>query len=332
MTMNDCFVSVIIPLYNHSKIIAKLLEEITIILQENYHNYEIVLVNDGSEDNTLKTLDLLLKEYRCIRLINLSRHFGTEIAISAGLDSVIGDFIVTMIPDSDPPQLIPELIEESRKGKDILMGIRKNRNGEPLWRRIGANIFYWCCRVLFKIPLTKNVTLFTVLSRQVVNTLIQVDDKYAYLRLLSAYVGFKNETFVYEPIKRMKKNRNLGLIESISLGLQIIFINSVHPLRLASYCSLLGSIFNLIYMLYIVGIYLFKNKVAEGWVTLSMQNAIMFFLISIILAILCEYIGIMFTKSRGWSSYYIANEKNSSMLLVNPEKPNITHNSEDFKV
>lgn len=332
MAICECFVSVIIPLYNHSKILENLLNEISQILRDNYTNYELILVNDGSEDDSLDKLDLLLKEYQCIRLINLSRHFGTEIAISAGLDTVIGDFVVTMIPDSDPPELIPKLIEKCRKGKDILIGIRENRNDEPLWRKIGANIFYWCCRVIFKIPLTKNVTLYNVLSRQVVNALIQVEDKYCYLRLLSAYVGYQSETFVYKPIKRVKKPRNQGLIESVNLGLQIIFINSVHPLRLASYCSILASVFNLIYMLYIVAIYLFKNKVAEGWVTLSMQNAIMFFLISIILAILCEYVGIMFTKSRGWSSYYIANEKNSSVLLVNPERPNLTTDSEDIYI
>ncbi len=332
MTNSDCFVSIIAPIHDHGKILEIFVNEIMEILRNNYHNYELILINDGSTDNSLAKIDILLEKYECIRLINLSRHFGTEIAISSGLDSVIGDFIVIIIPDSDPPQLIPELVKKCREGKDILIGVRNHRNGEPLWRKIGANLFYWCCRKIFKIPLTKNVTLFSVLSRQVVNALIQVEDKYCYLRLLSAYVGYSSETFVYEPIKRYKKPRNKGIVESINLALQIIFINSVHPLRLASYCSLLASGFNLIYMIYIVGIYLFKNKVAEGWVTLSMQNAIMFFLISLILAILCEYVGIMFTKSRGWSSYYVANEKNSSVLLVDPEKTNITKDSEDVRI
>ena len=328
MANSDCFVSIIAPLYNDSKIIDIFVKEILEILRENYRNYELILINDGSEDDTANKVELLLNQYECIRLINLSRHFGTEIAISSGLDSVIGDFIVVILPESDPPYLIPQLIQQCREGKDILIGVRQNRNGEPWWLRIGANLFYWCCKVIFKIPLTKNVTLFSVLSRQVVNALIQVEDKYCYLRLLSTYVGYRNKFFVYEPIRRYKTTRGKNIIQAINVALQIIFINSVHPLRLASYFSLLASIFNLLYMVYIVLIYVFKDKVAEGWVTLSMQNAIMFFLISLILAILCEYVGIIFTKSRGWAAYYIAEEKHSSVLLVDRERKNIVHESQ----
>lgn len=323
----DCFVSVVAPLYNDAKIIDSFVEEILSILRSNYTNYELILINDGSEDNTAEKVDSLLQKYECMRLMNLSRHFGTEIAISSGLDSVIGDFVVVMLPESDPPHLIPYLIEQCREGKDILLGVRQNRDGEPWWMRLGANWFYWCCKAIFKIPLTKNATLFSILSRQVVNALIEVEDKYSYLRLLSAYVGYTNKVFIYEPIKRYKKPRRRNMIQAINLALQIIFINSVHPLRLASYCSLLASLFNLLYMAYIVLIYVFKDKVAEGWVTLSMQNAIMFFLISLILAILCEYVGIIFTKSRGWATYYIAGEKHSSVLLVDPDRKNIVHES-----
>ena len=302
------------------------------ILRNNYTNYELVLVNDGSEDNTVEKVALLLKQYECIRLINLSRYFGTEVAISSGLDSVIGDFVVVMLPESDPPKLMPELIEQCRRGKDILIGVRQNRRGEPLWMRAGANLFYWCCKRLFKIPLTKNATQFCVLSRQVVNALIQVRDKYCYLHLLSTYVGYRSQTFIYEPIRRYKKIRSKSLIESLNLGLQIIFINSVNPLRLASLLSLVASLFNLIYIGYVVLIYLFKEKVAEGWVTLSVQNAVMFFFISIILAILCEYIGLMFAKSRGWAAYYVAEEKNSSVLIAEEERRNIVQDSRNLKI
>jgi glycosyltransferase involved in cell wall biosynthesis len=332
MPNSDCFVSVIAPLFNESHIIETFVSEVIQVLRDRYTNYELVLVNDGSEDDTADRVTSLLQTYECIRLISLSRHFGMEVAISSGLDSVIGDFVVVILPDSDPPQLIPDLIEECRMGKDLLIGARKNRRGEPLWMKIGVNLFYWCCRKLFKIPLTKNATQFRVLSRQVVNALIQVQDKYRYLRLLSVYMGYKSQTFTYEPIKRSNKTKSRGFWESINLGLQIIFMNSVHPLRLASYLSLLASMFNLIYMGYVVLIYLFKEKVAEGWVTLSMQNAVMFFLFSIVLAILCEYVGLIFANSKGWPPYYIAEEKNSSVLIVDSQQRNIVKDSKNVKI
>jgi glycosyltransferase involved in cell wall biosynthesis len=332
MTPSECFVSVIAPLHNDCKIVGPFVTEVMQILQHNYPNYELVLVNDGSEDGTVEKVNLLLKKYKCIRLINLSRHFGTEIAIAAGLDSVIGDFVVVMLPESDPPQLIPVLIEQCRRGKDILLGVRQNRFGEPLWMRAGANLFYWFCRRLLKISLTKNATEFRVLSRQAVNAILQVEDKYRYLRLLSAYIGYRSDTFVYEPVRRYKRTRTRGLRESINIGLQIIFINSAHPLRFASYLSLFASLFNLAYIGYVALVYIFKKKVAEGWVTLSLQNAVMFFFISIILAVLCEYVGLIFAQSRGWAAYYIAEEKNSSVLIAKEERPNIVQESQDINL
>lgn len=332
MNTFDCFVSVIAPLYNHSEIIETFVADVMQVLRQHYTYYELVLINDGSEDDTSEKVVSLLKKYECIRLINLSRHFSTEIAISSGLDSVIGDFVVVMLPASDPPQLIPSLIEQCKNGKDILIGVSKNRLGEPLWVRIGANLFYWSCQHFLKIPLTKNATQFRVFSRQVVNAITQVQDKYRYLHLLSFYIGYRYQTFAYEPIRRYKIARTKSLIEYLNLALQIIVVNSVHPLRFASYLSILASVFNIVYIGYVVLVYLVKEKVAEGWVTLSIQNAIMFFFISIILAILCEYVGLIFAKSKGWAAYYIAEEKNSSVLISDQEQRNIVQNSKNINI
>lgn len=332
MTTSDCFVSVIAPLYNNSKIIGTFVAEAMEVLQNNYTNYELVLIDDGSEDKTAEKVAKILSEYECIRFVQLSRHFGTEVAISSGLDSVIGDFVVVMLPESDPPQLIPQLIRQCQEGKDIMIGVRKNRLGEPWWLRIGANLFYWCCQRVFKIPLTKNSTEFRVLSRQVVNAIIQVEDKYRYLRILSAYVGYKSQIFIYEPLKKYKRNRTRNLFDSMNLGLQIIFVNSVNPLRLASLLSLFASFLNLLYLIYIILVIVFKEKVTEGWITLSIQHTVMFFFISMVLAILCEYVGLMYAKSKGWPAYYIAGEKTSSVLIADRERRNIVPDSENIQI
>jgi glycosyltransferase involved in cell wall biosynthesis len=332
MTNADCFVSVIAPLDNDSQIIGSFVSEVMPILRENYSNYELVLVNDGSEDDTLAQVTLLLKQYECIRLINLSRKFGTDVAISSGLDSAIGDFVVVMMPASDPPHLIPQLINQAINGKDILIGVRENRYDEPLWLRVGANLFYWLCKKLFKIPLIPNSTEFRVLSRQVVNAIVQVQDKHRYLRLLSSYIGYSSQTFTYKFLRRYKRTRRKNLIELMDTALYIIVYNSVRPLRLASYLGFLASVLNVIYIGYIILIYLVKDHVAEGWVTLSFQNAVMFFFISLVLTILCEYVGVILNRGKKQPAYYVASEKNSSVLIADQERRNIVQESNSVKL
>ncbi|WP_264320294.1 glycosyltransferase family 2 protein [Zarconia navalis] len=267
MERSDCFVSVIAPVQNDARIVKPFVEEVMAVLRQSFTNYELVLVNDGSTDDTSVVVSSLLRDYECIRLISLSRSFGADVAISSGLDSVIGDFVVVMIPESDPPQLIPELIETARNGKDIVIGIRRDRNDEPVWMKAGANLFYWLCRKLFKIPLIQNSTQFRVLSRQVVNAITQVRDKSRYLRLLGAYVGYSSQTFTYDFIYRYRHRRLKGVVELFDNAVQIIVVNSVRPLRFASYLGLFASILNVLYIVYIALVYLLKERVAEGWIT-----------------------------------------------------------------
>ena len=332
MPVSDCFISVIAPLYNDSRIIEAFVTETIEILRDNYSNYELVLVNDGSEDGTIEQVSWLLKKYECIRLINLSRHFGCDVAISSGLDSVIGDFIVVMMPSSDPPNLIPKLIIQARNGKDILIGVRSNRSDEPFWLRGGASLFYSIGKRLLGLPLVKNSTQFRVLSRQVVNAIVQLQDNHRYLRLLSFYVGYISDTFTYDLIKRRKYNRTKGLLESLDAALQIIVTNSLRPMKFASYLALFTSLLNAFYMVYIFLIYLIKKKVAEGWITLSFQNSVMFLLISLVLTVLCEYVGLILEQTKAGPSYYVASEKSSSVLIVDQNRRNIVQESRSAEI
>ena len=120
----DRFVSVIAPLYNVEELIVSYIEDTINVLNKHYTNYELVLVDDGSEDNTVELVTSLLNEYEGIRLLRLSREFGEEIAITAGLDTVIGDFTIVMLPHMDPSDKIPELVQHCIDGSDVVFGIR----------------------------------------------------------------------------------------------------------------------------------------------------------------------------------------------------------------
>ncbi len=327
MIRSDCFVSVVVPIYNDSPIIEHFVAEAMQILHGNYENYELVLVDDGSDDDTVTKIAALLVRYDCIRLIRLSRRFGLEVAITSGLEAVIGDFTVVMLPDSDPPQLIPEIIERARGGHGVVFGVRKDRAGEPVVMRLGVGLFYWVGRTFFKLTIPGNATHFRALSRQAVNAVTQIKEKYRYFRLMSTDIGYIGESFVYEPLKRYGRRRAGGLAEALERAIGIIVSNSTHPLRWVSWLGLVAGGMNALYVGYVVLTYLFKNEVAEGWTTLSLQIACMFFLVFAILAVLSEYVGRTFDESRDRPLYHVLEERHSAVMIADQQRRNVVKDS-----
>lgn len=323
----DRFVSVVATLRNDADIIESYIRDTIPVLRDNYTNYELVLVDDGSNDDTVEVASNLLSEYEGIRLLRLSREFGQEVAISAGLDTVIGDFTIVMLPHMDPPELIPELVERCMDGSDVIFGVRRTRSGESWLVRVAETIFYWYCHKLLKLDLEKNSTQFRCLSRQAVNAITRIKDSDRYLRLLSTFVGYERQQFHYDPINRGGKYKPRSLFQSVNQAIALIIENSSHPLRFVSWIGLLAALGNLLYVFYIFAVYILKDNVIEGWATLSLQNAGQFFLMAVILTALCEYTGRMLDRLRDRPLYYLMEERNSSVLLVDKERRNIVEES-----
>ena len=328
----DRFVSIIAPLHNDETIVASYIHDTIQMLSENYTNYELVLIDDGSEDGTIDAVTALLTEYKGIRLLPLSREFGEEIAIAAGLDSVIGDFAVVMLPHMDPPEVVPELVQRCIDGSDVVFGVRKSRKGESWLVSLSVAIFYWYCRKYLKLDLPKNSTQFRCMSRQAVNAIIQIRDSYRYLRLFSSYVGYDHQQFSYSPISRGGKTKPRKFFQSLSGAASLVMENSAHPLRIVSWLGLTAAIGNLVYVAYIFAVYFYKDSIAAGWTTLSLQNAGQFLMIIIILTALCEYTGRMLTRLRDRPLYYLRGERNSSVLLVDNNRTNIVEDSKSMDI
>lgn len=331
MLVSSCLVSVVAPLHNDSEIVESFVTDVSRVLKSSFTHYEIVLVNDGSNDDTVDKVSMLLTKHECIRLINLSRSYGVDVAIASGLDSVIGDFVVVMLPDMDPPGMIPSLIDRAQKGSHILLGVNDYRSQEPLWSNLGTAVFAWVCVKIFGIPITRNATYFRVLSRPVINAILRVEDKYRYLRLLSFYVGFKSETFSYKPIQRYSIVRRRGLLASVRLAIDMIVANSVRPLRLATCVGTLGIVGNTCYIAYVLIAVLFQDYVGAGAAAFSLLISSSCLAILVILTVLVEYVGSLTGRLRAWTPYYITDEKNSSVLISDPERRNIVTVSEELE-
>ena len=326
MPKSDTFVSVIAAFANDEAVVDAFLADITRLLDDNYTHYEVILVDDASTDTTVFKISTALTKFPHLRLIRLSRPFGRDIALTSGLESAIGDYVVTLIPRTDPVALIPKLIEECRQGKEMLFGVRATGDTGSLLRRWAGEFFYFLTETVFRLPLLRHATYFQVYSRQALNAVVRIKEKGRYLRLMSSIVGYTNRTFVYQPVSAAAETER-GWSDSFSLAVGLLTAHSANPLRAVSVLGLFASFLNLLYALYIVAIYVLKPHVAEGWTTLSLQTAGLFFWVLLILTVLSEYIGRILGELKDRPLYFTLEEKNSSVLIPESDRRNIVTTS-----
>lgn len=325
---SSMFVSVVVPLYNDAGIIERVVRETTDVLKSNFENYELILIDDGSIDNTVEIARPLLREIESIRIMRLSRHFGVEIALTAGLESAIGDFVVTMLPSSDPPALIPSLVDLSLSSRGIVVGIDKEWRRRGFRRRAAGRLFHLLCERVLGIEIPEHATRYWVLPRQAVNAVIQIKDKFRHLRALAPYIGFQTTTLEYIPINRRGNRIRTPFLDDLEDAVNIIVGTTTRPLRIISLLGLVASLLNILYIGYILAIAIFKERVAEGWITLSFQNAVMFFLIFSILTVVTEYMGRILSETKERPLYYVREELNSSVGIANQDRRNVVTESE----
>lgn len=310
----DIFVSVVVPVYNSAACIVDFLQELHAILLESFDYFEIVIVDDGSSDGTGRAVDEVLARLECIRYLKLSRHCGTEIALSAGFDSAIGDYIVTMVPESDPCGMVPEMVSRAAKTGTVVLGRVPQKHFHPMYR-FGYHLFHWAAGYVAGLSIKPNTTNFMAFSRTVLNALNQMKDSVRYVKAFAPMVGFQPYIVDYLPTGRGRQKEHLSLLWYINFALDLVVSCSTRPLRLVSLIALSLSGINLIYFGYIGLIALLKDHVAEGWITMSTQIAFGFFLTSLVLAALCEYAARILIESKTRPLYFTTDEKNSTVLI-----------------
>jgi len=281
-------------------------------------HYEIILVDDGGGDAIVAKVRELLARHDFLRFLRLSRHFGEETAIAAGLDVAIGDYVIVMLPNMDPPALIPQFIEHARSEADIVYGVRLHRKNEPFWYRIGARLFYWYINSVVRAGIPEDSTQFRCMSRQVVNAITQSRGGDQYLRLLTSYIGFRKQALPYSPINRtgLPSIRPKG--EAAHLARALIMDHTTHPLRFVLRTGVLLAIVNFI---------LVMVRTSGGDVVGQRHNAIAFLVLAIMVATVGEYVGALLPRLRDRPAYYVREEQTSSVLL-REERKNVVSGSD----
>ena len=308
----ESLLSIVAPLEGDSPdAVEAFVRETAAVLRGLVTHHEIILVDDGAPDETVARVRALLGQHDFVRFLRLSRHFGEETAIAAGLDAAIGDYVAVMLPNMDPPSLIPEFFERARGDADIVYGVRLHRKTEPFWYRAGARLFYWYINSIVGADLPKDSTQFRCMSRQVVNAITQMRGADQYLRLLTSYIGFRKRAIEYTPINRTGKALVRPKREAVHLARALVMDHTTHPLRTVSWLGLLTAIVNLVFVL---------NRHAAYTTEGQLRNAISFLVLTVMLSVIAEYIANITNRLRDRPAYYVREEHTSSVLLREERK------------
>jgi dolichol-phosphate mannosyltransferase len=227
--------SVVAPVFNEEETVAAFVQRVTSVLEGIGEPYEIVLVNDGSRDQSLRVMREMQAKNPRIRIIDFSRNFGHQIAISAGLDYARGQAVAIIDSDlQDPPEVIAELVDRWRAGAEVVYAQRRHRRGETRFKLMTADAFYRLMRRITSVEIPQNTGDFRLLDRKVVNALIEMREHHRFMRGLSAWVGYRQEAVQYDRHERFAGTTKYPLRKMVRFSIDAITSFSTIPLQLAT--------------------------------------------------------------------------------------------------
>jgi len=229
---NPYFLSVIVPVFNEHAVLSLCISRLNSVLEAMDCKYEIVFIDDGSTDGSTEFLQAMSCSLPYIRMIQLSRNFGKEAAMTAGLDQAKGDAVIIIDADlQDPPELIPDMVAAWLKGADTVLMRRKSRAGETWFKRVSAHSFYRILNWLSDLSIPEDSGDFRLLSRRAVNILRQLPERSRYMKGLFAWIGLPVEIISYDRAPRAAGETKWGFLGLCRLALEGIISFSVVPLR-----------------------------------------------------------------------------------------------------
>lgn len=306
-------VTLIVPVYCEEEVIEECYRRIKSVMDSltNY-GYELIFINDGSTDNTLNILKNIVAQDKRVKIINFSRNFGHQIAITAGLDKAESDAAIIIDADlQDPPELIPEMIKKWEEGYKIVYARRVTRKGERKFKLWSASIFYWVLKKLTDIKIPLNTGDFRLIDKRVVRELRKIKEKNRFVRGLSSWVGFQQVGIEYEREKRFAGKTKYPIKKMISFALDGILSFSQKPLKIALNIGFISILLGIVMIIYVfIGKIFFPAITMPGWA--SILIAVVFFggVQLFTIGIIGEYIGRIYDETKNRPLYIIEDEVN----------------------
>lgn len=298
-------ISIIVPMYNEKEIASYSMEKLIEIGNGLDEEYEIVVINDGSNDETDAIIESFAAENEKIKLISFSRNFGHQMAISAGLDFASGDAVIIIDGDlQDPPELIPDMIDKWKEGWHVVYGKRRSRKGESWFKLITARLYYKILSKLIDIEIPENVGDFRLMDKMVVEEFRNLHERHRYVRGMVTWLGYRQTEILYDRVERIAGDTKYPFKKMIKFALDGIFSFSIVPLKVASYVGLLSTLIAIVYSIYLI-IHRLLGYGAPGFASIIIS--ILFFggiqLFSI--GILGQYVGRIYEEVKKRPNYIV---------------------------
>lgn len=306
--------SVVVPCYNEQEVLPEFHRRLAAVLSALGLPWEVVYVNDGSRDGTLEVMRGLQAGCPQVAIVDLSRNFGKEIAMTAGLDACIGDAVVIIDADlQDPPELIPQLVAEWQAGFDMVYARRDSRLGETALKKATARVFYRVIGKLSRVSIPADTGDFRLMSRRAVDALLQLREQHRFMKGLFAWVGFPQKAVLYRRDPRFAGDTKWNYWKLWNFAVEGITSFSTVPLRLATYCGIGIAMIAFVYAGWIFYKTLAYGESVKGYPSLMV---VLLFLGGgqlIGIGVLGEYLGRMFNETKNRPLYFL-NEHRPSAL------------------
>ena len=302
----DPLLSLVVPVFDEDESIDLFVDTVVPILDRDRMRFEIVFVNDGSRDDTLaRLLDRSARDRR-IRVVNLSRNFGKEAALTAGIDHARGDVLVPIDIDlQDPPDLVGAFMARWREGYDIVYGVRSARHADTTAKRMSANSFYWVFNSLSPVRIPANVGDFRLVDRRAVEVLRQLPERNRFMKGLFAWVGFNSIGVPYERPQRAAGSTKFNFWRLWNFALDGVVSFSTAPLRAWFYVGVVIAAVSVLYAFFIITRVLILGIDTPGYASLLIAVLLMGAIQLLSLGIIGEYLGRLFLEVKGRPIYVV---------------------------
>ncbi len=296
--------SIVVPAYNEAQNIPRLLERLERVLRDR-EGWELIIVDDGSTDDTLSVIKQFASRTRQLRFLALTRNFGHQTALKAGLDHASGDCVISMDADlQHPPELIPEMLRNWKSGYEVVNMIRMDAN-VPLLKRLTSRFFYWLSNSISDYRIEPGSSDFRLLDRRVVDVLRDTRERNLFLRGLIPWLGFRQVNLPYTQDARAGGESKYGIRSMVGLALRGITSSSLRPLHIATVIGLLMSLFAAIYAVYALWVKLFVGTAIAGWTSVLISVLLIGGIQLLMLGVLGEYLGRTLTEAKGRPTYVL---------------------------
>ena len=300
-------ISIIVPAYNEEESLPFLYERLSKTMDSiKGYNFEILFINDGSKDKTLELIKKLREEDKRICYVNLSRNFGKEIAMMAGIDYAKGDAVIFIDADlQDPPELIPELIKYWEEGYDDVYAKRKSRDGETFLKKFTSKMYYKVLQKLTRVEIQKDTGDFRLLDRRCVNALKKLRESQRCSKSMFSWIGYNKKEVLFDRDSRVAGKTKWNYMRLVDLAIDGITSFTTSPLRLATYIAIPTFITLVVYFIYVIAKTFVVNEPIQAFQAIILL--ILFFSgIQILLfGIMGEYLGRIFNETKNRPLYLV---------------------------